>query len=763
MKALLSVGWVLVACVCTAMAMTEGELAAAIAAAESGGTVEVTGDVDLSGSLTIDKQLTIRGVGEVRPVLRRTKASVVFAFTESGDLTLENVVVDGNKGAGLSARVVSMTCGQFTLGAGAAIRDFRCSGSVCGTIQLTGNAHLVMEEGSELSGLENDYYGLAVLVGNGSAGPVFDMKGGLITGCHCTCQQSVQWANQYGGAVYTYGGTFNFSGGAITGNVSDKCVGGINLYSGALYLSGTAVCTNNVGGAGNDIVRRSGGGSIYIASGFEGWATYLPPEEPRDGGGINGVYKSSGTTDYAAGFGRISCQTNADFIFCGYYHSTGVNWATTAFTINGMPTGWWDEVSDFLKTGEDCVVEVFKDVQCTYAVSLPATTGRLTLRGAGAGERVYSRTIPGGQSYAQSIISVANPQTTVRLENLVLDGAELVGLPLASVTSGRLELGPGTVLRNASAYNLNPAAVNLSGEGAEGTMEEGAVIRDCESKATGGYGAAVRIGTASTSGSFTMSGGLITNCTSAATGAASGGYGSILYVYNGSFEMTGGKIAGNSAANTAAGVMSYAGTIRLGGTAVIENNAGTEDDLYLCKNASCSFFGDFRGSVGVSSPSQNAGETSRIRGEDGATGAWCFKATGAGKGLIGKTDEDAADGMIVWAASGGTVGGVSVASAEDAMRCLPKTMGTDAASRAQLPISVSGVAKNAAGAIDVTFDPEEFASAGLGQLTLVHSEDGPLTGEIAFTLSSGSDKWRVARRGADYVLCPRSGMMVIMR
>ena len=86
-----------------------------------------------------------------------------------------------------------------------------------------------------------------------------------------------------------------------------------------------------------------------------------------------------------------------------------------------------------------------------------------------------------------------------------------------------------------------------------------------------------------------------------------------------------------------------------------------------------------------------------------------------------------------------------------------------AASRAQLPISVSGVAKAASGAINVTFDPEEFASAGLGQLTLVHSEDGPLTGKIAFTLSSGSDEWRVARRGADYVLCPRSGMMLIMK
>ena len=745
----------------SAMAMTEDELAAAIAAAESGGTVEVPGDVDLSGSLTIGKQLTIRGVGEVRPVIRRTTASVVFTFTESGDLTLENVIVDGNKGAGLSERAVNMSCGQFTLGAGAAIRDFKFNN--CGIIQLTGTSHFVMEEGSELSGFENSSYGLAVIVGNGSSGPVFDMKGGIITGCHCTSHPAAQHADQYGGAVYTYGGTFNFSGGSITGNVSDNCVGGINIFSGAVYLSGTAVCTNNIGGVANDICRRDNGGTLYIASGFGGWATYMPKIEPEDAKNVIGV-KKIGTTGLVAGFGRISCQTNSNLIFSGYYNNEYVYWATTAFVANGVPTGFWEEVVDFLKTGEDCLVEVFKNVLCSYdPVSLPATTGRLTLRGAGEGERVCSRCVPSGRTSAPSIISVANPQTTVRLENLVLDGAGLVGLPLASVTSGRLELGPGAVLRNASAHNLDPAAVDLKGGDAEGTMEEGAVITDCKSEATGGYGAVVRVGTASASGSFTMTGGLITNCMSAATGAVSSGYGSMVYVYNGVFEMTGGKIASNSAPNTAAGVMSYSGKIRLGGTAVIENNAGVADDLYLCGKASCTFFGDFRGSVGVSSPSQNASETFRICAEDGATGAWCFRAAGAGKGLIGKTDEDAADGAIVWAEPDGTVGGVAVASAEDAMRCLPKTMRTDDASRAQLPIIVTGVAKDASGAIDVMFDPEEFVSAGLGQLTLIHSEDGSLTGKIAFTLSSGSDKWRVARRGTDYVLCPKLGMAIVVR
>ena len=97
------------------------------------------------------------------------------------------------------------------------------------------------------------------------------------------------------------------------------------------------------------------------------------------------------------------------------------------------------------------------------------------------------------------------------------------------------------------------------------------------------------------------------------------------------------------------------------------------------------------------------------------------------------------------------------------MRCLPKTMGTDEASRALLPISVSGVAKAASGTINVTFDPKDFLSTGLEQLTLIHSEDGPMTGKIAFTLSSGSDRWRVARRGADYVLTPRGGLCISIR
>ena len=63
----------------TAEAMTFEELKAAIADAADGATVEMTSDVDLAGSLSVTKRLTLTSApGDTRFVLRRTTSDDAF-------------------------------------------------------------------------------------------------------------------------------------------------------------------------------------------------------------------------------------------------------------------------------------------------------------------------------------------------------------------------------------------------------------------------------------------------------------------------------------------------------------------------------------------------------------------------------------------------------------------------------------------------------------------------------------------------------------
>ena len=756
----MKIAFVLMAVSLTASAMTVEELKSAIAAVETGGTVEVSDDVEIAESLAVDKKLTLRGIGSKRPTIRRTASVTMFTIASTGDLTLENLIIDGNKGAGVTGRALDLSVGTMTLGVGAAIRDFKGPSIASGLINLSSSSYFVMKDGSEISGFENANWGLAVVVNRGAT---FDMKGGLITGCIGTSSLSA-YANEYDGVVYLNEGVFNFSGGTITGNTSVNCVAGINFYSGTMTLSGDATCTNNVGGYANDMIppRLNMPGTLSIGSDYKGWMTWYTTDRPT-GSAIGGctVRKSDGAR-YCYGFGRISNQKWPELVFDGGYGSSvSVMWTERAFEVNGVPCCWWEDVQYVMQQGWDCDVAVLKDQQSDTTLVIPGSAGNMTFRGIGDSIRVWRRV----SGKTMNLWRKEGSQSTLRFENIILDGSGDVGSSLIYVSEGRVELGAGAVVRNAQSVE-GPSAINVSAEGSVLSMEEGSVICDCATTGRDAYGTVVRIGGDSASGRCEMSGGLITNCISSATQSAAAGYGGMVYVYRGVFEMTGGKIAGNSAPNSSAGVLCYAGAVRLGGTAVIENNVGAAPDVYLYNKNSLTFFGDYRGRAGISSPDQGLGALFRVTAEEGATGAWCFFASGSGaeQGYIGKTDEAMGDGKIVWEVPCGSVGGTPVASVADAGRAIPKLIVADSDGRLFLPISLTGVATSADATIKVEFDPDEFVSAGVECLALVHSENAAPTGKITFSLpESVLGKWVVARKGQDYVLRPRRGLLFVVR
>lgn len=744
----------------TAEAMTFDELKAAIAGAADGATVEVTSDVDLAGSLSVTKRLTLTSApGDTRFVLRRTTSDDAFKTSSGTDLVLTNIVVDGNSSGGvIGGRVMELAAGTVTLADGTWLKDFAATSYLPSEIMVRASGHLIMEAGAKISGFVNPDYGTAVLVGNNDNGAIFDMRGGLITECSSTHGSADSF---YGGVVYVYGGTFNFSGGLITGNVSEKCVAGITAYSGTLNISGDATVTNNVGGAGNDLLVN---GYVTLDPDFKGWLTAKYINKSVGDGQLTGISVKGGGRMFGAA--RIRSEANPTLAGDGYTGAAGsIVWRTPVpLWVDGDPVATWTEA--YAAVGEEGVIELSGDIVRNAQNCVPAAVRKVTFTSRPGQLCRFDRNLGSQSEWGACLFWLTNETTTVRFENIVLDGAgggaSYNGI--AQVDAGTLELGPGAVLQNGYSRTYG-GAVYLTGAKAVLKMEDGAVIRNCRAKVAGAYGAAVCVGDGKGAARFEMSGGVISNCVCDATSSVAEGYGGVVYTWGGTFEMTGGKIVDNVSSNGASGVYFWSGAVRFGGDAVVSNNLGTCGDLYCTAQCKASFFGDFRGWVGASRGVKQVGATFGVKPEAGATGAWCFHpaGTGATDDLVGMTDESNPTGELKWGAVAGRIGATAFASAEDAARGMPKAIAADASGRAGLPLAVSGVAKGIDASVSVDFDPAELKASGVDAVPLFAATDGPITGNWTFTLPDGVGDWHVARRSGGYVLCERKGLVLIVR
>ena len=762
-------------------ATTFDELQSELDKAADGATVYVENDISYTGVLApnLAKRITLASPPGQTNVLLRASNYASGAFLRltdaAADVTLTNLVVDGNKSAGTQRdRFIDIQAGRLTLDAGTELRDVQQQPA--GSIRVLDPGELVMNDGAVLRGFVNAQYGTCVLVGSGGASGRFTMNGGLITGCASTYTGSGD-AGSYGGAVYTWGGgIFDMRGGLITGNTALNACAGVAAYQGHFILSGTASVTNNAGETVNDISYwgEDGGatGYLYIAGPWTGAATVYAPRivdesNKKDRLWACFVAPHEGFTpgvDDMPGLGNLSVQDHPDFVADGYvrnvYTDAGLVLSPHQLNVyfkpriarlgNRLSVASPTELMDQLADGDE--VEICQDFDLPRSLVV-SNNWTLTLRSDTNGPWTVSHS---ANSRWAPLARVKN--ATLRLENIVFDGRwndadakPLLATMLEIQAGGNVTLGNGAVLQNGMQGEKHPAAC-VSGSGSRLAMEPGSVVRNFSTTNANSFATAFRIGGYDDTNSdpkpvFTMTGGTISNCVSGTTGTAAGGYGGAVYVQNAVFDFRGGTISGNAApSGGCAGVMVYQGaTVQIGGTATVTNNPGVCPDLYRCDYGTVRMAGAFRGRVGVSSGNQAFDGCLDIACGEGATGAWNFFSAktdpyGLYVGYMWK------DNRVVYLRSAdGWLDGVGLVCAyEDFAHFTPTAIDVDAEADA-LPHVFGGRAVEAGGRLDVTFDEAAAREAGRTNVMLLAAREGEvLTGTWHFTVPRAArGVWKV--------------------
>lgn len=739
--------------------MTTASLQEAINSAASGATVYLDDDVDLTDTLTVDKDITLSSrEGASVKILRNASLSNRSAVTLSSsdaDLTLKNLIIDGNSEDGrITASFINIPAGRLTLDSGCSLCNADCSSA--GGISIGASGELVMNDGAEIRSFKNSNYGTAVLLG--VSGGKFTMNGGIITDCESTSTQGV--AAGYGGAVYLLGGTFDMKGGVICGNRSAYNTAGIVLWSGNMSVSGSASITNNVGVA-NDVFVKSGVGFYLKGGEYAGRFSVYVTEEPQAGTHVPMVWAEG----LVSGAGNVCAQGYEDYVADGYtkYENGWMFWRKRIARVGErFVTGVENEAFAKCHDGESVTMLVDRELTTKRTIA-----NKVIVQGEGDGV-VLSR------GHSDSMFEVVEGgELTFR--NIKIDGNKdgfpSVASSLVKVKNGGCcTLGEGTTLRNAHVATC-AAAVSVTGLGSLLKLDKGAVICDCETASGDTYGSAVSV---ESNGTMEMTGGRISGCESSYSGSA-GGYvwGGAVYVWNGTLRMTGGCITGNSDERAVGGVTVYSGNIEFGGDAVVEGNPGAYPDVYLNDGKGyASFVGDFRGRVGISSGTGTAGSTIAVaRGADNATGAWCFFSTRTSVNLVGTLD---AQGNVFWCEASGKIGPWQFVTAEDASVCMSTGIDLDNANPVfSLPYDVSGCACGVVSDVPIRFDVDARIAAGTYPVPLfTTTTDARLGAGWNFQVPSEAGegfRWKVRSSVKDgevvYYLDRRklSGLSVIVR
>ena len=250
-----------------------------------------------------------------------------FNVGSGGDLTLENVALDGNKGV-VSAHdvlVAVVAGGKLTLGDGAVLKNNKISIGSGGGVDVYGTGSSFEMTGGSILGNTADMDGGGVHVG---AKGQFTMAGGKIIGNTATRGGGVYVANgakmdmsgtaqigggsgdantaTNGGGVYVTGADskLDMTGGNILGNRASSLGGGMCVDGGAtMKMSGAAQIG---GGSGEGNTGGTTGGGVYL-NGTGSQLTMAGGKILGNTGGKlgGGVYVDSGATMKMSGAAQI--------------------------------------------------------------------------------------------------------------------------------------------------------------------------------------------------------------------------------------------------------------------------------------------------------------------------------------------------------------------------------------------------------------------------------------------------------------------------
>ncbi len=268
----------------TVSAAEEVATLAQLQSALAGGAdvIDVTANIELTASITVSGKATITSSNGSSILRAASYKSYMFVVADGGELTLENITVNGNRTSYETAQLASEMIvvqdgGILNFNDGAVLTTNRGNAAVSGggitvvgTLNINGgsitNIHM------HNSGSATTQYGAAITV----AGGTVNMYGGVIGG---TGGQN----DGRNGAIGVVSGTFNMYGGAIDGNVANEQGGG----AGGVHISAAGTFNMENGSVINNNSRRNGGGfynegTLNISGGLisGNTATYTDKTDP---------------------------------------------------------------------------------------------------------------------------------------------------------------------------------------------------------------------------------------------------------------------------------------------------------------------------------------------------------------------------------------------------------------------------------------------------------------------------------------------------
>lgn len=229
-----------------------------------GGNIYISSNIDITEELqvTLPTKLTSEDNGQYT-LIRGDSYLGNMIVVNKGSLVLENIILDGNgKNIQSNGSILGINNGKVFIGENAIIRNnyyFYLNGSSYygSGISLVGNSTLKMY-GGEISDniiTRHDYrsYGAAIYLDKGSS---FYMEEGIL-------KNNSAIMGGEGGAIYSYYGTIEITGGSIIDNVA-------TLYGGAIVNEGGTVNISNVNISNNSTLQNETslnsniyGGAIY--------------------------------------------------------------------------------------------------------------------------------------------------------------------------------------------------------------------------------------------------------------------------------------------------------------------------------------------------------------------------------------------------------------------------------------------------------------------------------------------------------------------
>ncbi len=389
------------------------------------------------------------------------------------------------------------------------------------------------------------------------AGGTFNMSGGKITGNEVPTE---------GGGVRSYSGSFTMTGGEISNNSADKNGGGVYWDpTSPLTLGGTAKITGNKADNTDNNVTLTA--DKYITLGTGGNAPATGMEVGVQTATTGGVFVNSGAT-----------AAHEPYFFADASDKEVIYQAEGKLAIVTTETPFEKfkrQISLYANATEDMTVTVSQDLTATSVVAIPANAAgkTLTIKSADVDE---IKTITRGTGVTGNLFTV-KAEAKLTMENIIIDGnkdvvADAKGSLVYVSSNAEFRIDNGAVLQNNRFPNNSG-----SGQGGGGVQVQGTFVMSgndskiCNNEANDGGGIYILYGT------VTMESGEISyNKT-----IYNGGGGVCINSY-GAFTMHGGKITGNEVPyNGGGGILAYDGPFTMTGGEISHNKASYGGGIYV--------------------------------------------------------------------------------------------------------------------------------------------------------------------------------------